>query len=118
MRAADVLVTKAGPATISEAMACGLPMTLTGMVPGPEDGNVTYVQQNELGALARTPHELLARLNRWLRPGDPTLVRMAANARRLSRPAAAHDIARLVFAQVSPAPGAVSPRTPRDVAQS
>ncbi len=117
MHAADVIVTKAGPATITEAMACGLPMILTGAVPGLEEGNVTHVLENELGVLATTPHELLAQLGRWLRPGDPQLARMGANARRLSRPAAARDIARLIFAQMSPAAASVSPLTPRDLAQ-
>lgn len=118
MQAADVLVTKAGPATISEAMACGLPMILTGALPGAEEGNLTYILENELGVLATTPHELLAQLRRWLRPGDPHLARMGAKARRLSRPTAARDIARLIFAQMPPAAASISLLAPRDLAQS
>jgi 1,2-diacylglycerol 3-beta-galactosyltransferase len=118
MHAADVVVTKAGPGTVTEAMACGLPLILTGAVPGQEEGNVTYVLENELGVLATTPVELLARLEGMLRAGDTQLARMAANARRLSRPHAASDIARLVFASM-PAPDAPSiwehtPRKRRD----
>jgi len=117
MQAADVLVTKAGPATISEAMASGLPMILTGAVPGPEDGNVAYILENKLGVLATTPQELRAQLESWLRPGDPQLARIGAKARRLSRPTAAHDVARLVCAQMAPAAASSSLLTPRDLVQ-
>src|SRR5205807_10384218 len=44
MCASDVIVTKAGPGTICEAMACNLPIILSGYVPGQEEGNVTYVE--------------------------------------------------------------------------
>src|SRR5262249_45758222 len=73
MRAADVIVTKAGPGTITEAMACELPIVLTGAIPGQEEGNVNFVLENELGMLAQTPNELLAALESLLQPGDPQL---------------------------------------------
>ena len=43
LRAASVLVTKAGPGTISEACASGCPLVLSGAIPGQEAGNVHYV---------------------------------------------------------------------------
>jgi 1,2-diacylglycerol 3-beta-galactosyltransferase len=43
MRAADLLVTKAGPSTIGEALAMGLPMVLSSALPGQERPNVDYV---------------------------------------------------------------------------
>jgi 1,2-diacylglycerol 3-beta-galactosyltransferase len=49
-----------------------------------------------------------------LRPGKTTLARLGANARRLSRPAAAEDIARLVFSYL-PAPDAPSVWEPRPI---
>ena len=42
MTAADVLVTKAGPGTISEAFIAGLPLILYSRMPGQEDGNVAF----------------------------------------------------------------------------
>ncbi|MDE3089116.1 MAG: glycosyltransferase, partial [Chloroflexota bacterium] len=51
MRASDVLITKAGPGTISEALACGLPMVLSGFLPGQEEGNVTFVEESGVGVL-------------------------------------------------------------------
>jgi UDP-N-acetylglucosamine:LPS N-acetylglucosamine transferase len=81
-------------------------MILTGAAPGQEDGNVAYVLEHELGVLATTPEALLAQMERVLRLGESELARMGANARRLSRPHAAADIARLVFSYL---PGADAP---------
>jgi 1,2-diacylglycerol 3-beta-galactosyltransferase len=55
MRAADVLITKAGPGTISEAFIAGLPMILYSRLPGQEDGNVGYVVDNGAGVWAPRP---------------------------------------------------------------
>ncbi len=55
MRASDVIITKAGPGTIMEALACGLPVLLSGFLPGQEEGNVTFVEQNQVGVLSKSP---------------------------------------------------------------
>lgn len=56
---ADVIITKAGPGTISEALICGLPMVLNAFVPCQEEGNIPYVVDNKVGtwrtASARPP---------------------------------------------------------------
>ena len=49
MVAADVLVTKAGPGTISEAAALSLPVMLTSFLPGQEEGNIDFVVDNGFG---------------------------------------------------------------------
>ncbi|HEY8324350.1 MAG TPA: glycosyltransferase [Ktedonobacterales bacterium] len=97
MRAADVVATKAGPGSISEAMACGLPIVLTGYIPGQEEGNVDYVLSNHLGVMARTPEKLVAAIRTLLTPGSVTLAEMRANIQRLSYPHASADIAKLVL---------------------
>lgn len=47
MEAVDTLVTKAGPGTIAEATIKGLPVMLSGFLPGQEEGNVPYVVNGE-----------------------------------------------------------------------
>ncbi|CAN0052001.1 unnamed protein product [Ectocarpus sp. 12 AP-2014] len=47
MGAVDTLVTKAGPGTIAEATIRGLPVMLSGYLPGQEEGNVPYVVNGE-----------------------------------------------------------------------
>ncbi len=107
MRAADVIVTKAGPGTLSEAMACELPIILTGAVPGQEEGNVDFVLENEMGVLATTPQRIVTALHSLLDPDNPQLARMRENVRRLSKPRASFDIARLILSHV-PAEGVPS----------
>jgi 1,2-diacylglycerol 3-beta-galactosyltransferase len=97
MRASDVIVTKAGPGTISEALACELPIILNGYVPGQEEGNVDYVLQNDVGVLARDPVELIDAIRLLVKPGSARMMRQLANARRLSRPEASFDIARCIL---------------------
>jgi 1,2-diacylglycerol 3-beta-galactosyltransferase len=107
MAAADVLVTKAGPGTITEGLLSGLPLVLIGKVPGQEDGNVDYVVESGVGAWEPRPEHAAATLRDWLAPGNPILARMAARARRLASPDAASciaaDILQAVARQDAPA---------------
>jgi 1,2-diacylglycerol 3-beta-galactosyltransferase len=96
MAASEVIVTKAGPATISEAIACGLPMIISGSIPYQEDRNVAYVVENGVGQLTEEPGEIVNLLREWLRPGNEELSGMAMNARRLAQPAATLEVARLI----------------------
>jgi 1,2-diacylglycerol 3-beta-galactosyltransferase len=107
MHASDVIVTKAGPGTICEALACNLPIILSGYVPGQEEGNVTYVEQNNVGLLAYDSIELINILRRLVKPGSELLFQEQENAKRVSRPRASFDIANCILSFLPPhgAPG-------------
>jgi 1,2-diacylglycerol 3-beta-galactosyltransferase len=95
MRAADFIVTKAGPGTIAEALNAQLPIILYSKLPGQEDGNVTFVQQEGAGVWAPTPLEVVRTLTRWIsRPAERQKV--IENCRRAGRPEAARKIAHIV----------------------
>ncbi len=96
MGAADILVTKAGPGTISEAFIAGLPLILYGYIPGQETGNVTYVQEHQAGLLAQDPQEIASLIGKWLKPDAPFLKQLMHNAAALAKPEAALDIAKKV----------------------
>lgn len=104
MRAADVIVTKAGPGAISEAVACELPIVLTGALPGQEIGNVDFVLQNGLGVLAPTPESVTHHLTTLLDTSGWRLDQMRARARAISRPRATFDVARLIASSATQAP--------------
>ncbi len=108
MHASDVIVTKAGPGTICEALACNLPIILSGYVPGQEEGNVTYVEQNKVGVLAYDSVELINMLRRLVKPGSELLRQELENAKRVSCPRASFDIANCILGFLPPigAPGA------------
>jgi 1,2-diacylglycerol 3-beta-galactosyltransferase len=112
MHASDVIVTKAGPGSICEALACDLPIILSGFVPGQEEGNVTFVTENGAGVLACDPGEMVNALRRLIKPGSQVLQQQLENAQRISRPRASFAIARHILAHL-PAPG--SPDAWQDV---
>ncbi len=104
MRAADLLVTKAGPGTISEALVCGLPMVITSALPGQEEGNVGYVVNHGAGLLASTSPELARIVTRLsAKEGAAELGALARAAARLAKPNAARDIARLILSTLDAA---------------
>ncbi len=96
MAASEVIITKAGPATISEAIACGLPIIISGAIPYQEELNVAYVVENGVGRLAEEPREITSLLQEWLNPGNEELSRIGRNACRLARPEATLEITRLI----------------------
>lgn len=101
MNAADILVTKAGPGTISEAFIAGLPMILYSRLPGQEDGNVTFVASTGAGVWAPHTDELVATLRNWLKHPEQQ-ERAASISRSLARPDAAKQIARILFKYANP----------------
>lgn len=92
MHACDAIVTKAGPGTIAEACTCGLPILLSGFIPGQEEGNVTYVVSHGAGAFEGNPVAIGRTLAHWFGAGSAERLRMAARARALGRPNATADI--------------------------
>ena len=93
MRAADYIVTKAGPGTVAEALNAELPIILYSKLPGQENGNVTFVQEEGAGVWAPKPREVVRTLTRWIsRPEERKKV--IENCRRAGRPEAARTIAK------------------------
>jgi 1,2-diacylglycerol 3-beta-galactosyltransferase len=95
MRAADILVTKAGPSTITEALNAGLPLILYSRLPGQEDGNVDYVLSEGVGLWAPKTSYIVSALHAWI--NHPKQLELAAEACcQAARPEAAQEIARLL----------------------
>lgn len=96
LRAADILITKAGPNSLAEAFVMGLPSIIYGAIPGQEDGNVTLVQKHQAGIWAPTPTETAQAAMSLLKNPDKRR-RMARQARSLATPDAADQIARRLW---------------------
>jgi len=95
MRAADILVTKAGPGTISEAMIANLPIILYHRIPGQEEGNVSYVIDEGAGIWAPDIKDIINTLNDWLNNPEKRM-KAIENAKRLARPDASRLIVRTI----------------------
>lgn len=96
MRAADVLATKAGPATIAEALCWGLPLLLTFYLPGQERGNVEWVVDSGAGRYVPTPARLVEAVAQLTGSGSHALQRMRHAALGLAQPGATARIAELI----------------------
>ena len=95
MRAADVLVTKAGPGTIAESLNANLPIILYSKLPGQEDGNVAFVVEEEVGVWNPDPEQVARTLAKWV--GNPEIrQRYVENCKRAARPDASRQIARAI----------------------
>lgn len=90
--AADLVVTKPGGLTVSEALARGAGLVLINPIPGQEERNSDYLLENgaaiKINHLPTLAHKLAALLD-----DRDRLTRLRAAARRLARPRAAFDIA-------------------------
>lgn len=92
MAACDCIVTKAGPGTIAEALSSGLPMILSGFIPGQEEGNVPYVLDNHVGVYLETPTTIAQTVAKWFGEGRCELAQMQSHARNLGKPQATMEI--------------------------
>lgn len=96
LRAADVLVGKAGGLIVTEGLAAGLPILLIDAIEGQETGNVEHVVEGGAGAFAPPPYDLLETAYDWFRDNFKEMERLAANAQALGHPNASFEIADLV----------------------
>jgi 1,2-diacylglycerol 3-beta-galactosyltransferase len=99
MNAADIIVTKAGPGTISEAFTAGLPIILYTRMPGQEEGNVDFVVQKGAGVWAPTPESVVTTLRDWVDHPDAR-EKITAISKSLARPDAAKNIAQRIIETV------------------
>lgn len=101
MRAADCVLGKAGGLTVSEALACGLPLILVDVIPGQETGNAEHVVSGDAGMLANNPTEVLEAMAHWLENGRLHYQQQAQNARRLGNARAAFNTTELIWSLAS-----------------
>jgi processive 1,2-diacylglycerol beta-glucosyltransferase len=92
MAASDLLITKAGGITVSEALVRELPMVIYRPIPGQEEWNTRMLATAGAAQVARGPEELRRLLERLLQ--DPAALEgMRRAARRIRRPHAAREAA-------------------------
>ncbi|HWA28160.1 MAG TPA: galactosyldiacylglycerol synthase [Lacunisphaera sp.] len=104
-----VAISKAGGATTQESINALCPLVVSQIVPGQEEGNYQLLHRHHAGALAETPGEIAAILQRAL-AGEAALWRhWRENLKILARPAAARAIAAQVLGQARSAAPVASP---------
>ena len=90
MTVSDLIVSKPGGLTTSEAMALGRPLFILNPIPGQEATNSDFLLEHGAAAKASRTEDVAHRISELL--GSARLAQMAQNARSLGRPKAAQEI--------------------------
>jgi processive 1,2-diacylglycerol beta-glucosyltransferase len=97
LRSNHLLISKAGGATVQEAIAAACPMVVNHIIPGQEEGNARLILETKSGAVATTHDKVIAAVQDAF-ANDATVWRdWSQNIAQLSRPAAAVEIARFLM---------------------
>jgi processive 1,2-diacylglycerol beta-glucosyltransferase len=92
-----ILVSKAGGATVQEAIAARCPMIINQIVPGQEEGNAELITQTNSGAVAFINDNVIATLTWAIADGGKVLREWSTNISKISRPTASLDIAKFLL---------------------
>jgi len=93
----DVLIGKAGGATVQETIAAGCPMIISHVVSGQEEGNARLIVETDSGVIARKPTDVVAQVRHAFENDAKQWREWAANISKMSRPRASLDIAEFLM---------------------
>ena len=93
IRRSHLLISKAGGATVQEALAARTPMIITQIVPGQEEGNARLLIESGAGELATTPAAIADAVRRTFADGGRLYRERLAATGPLSHPDAARTAA-------------------------
>jgi len=94
-----LLITKAGGATVQEAIAAGCPLLINQVVPGQEEGNYELIKVRDGGAFASSPEQILERARYCFQNEAVVWKRWRKNLLELGEPEAALVVARELLAE-------------------
>jgi histidinol phosphatase-like PHP family hydrolase len=94
-----IVITKAGGATVQEAIAGRCPMILNQVIPGQEDGNARLVEQLDVGEVAEKNREVAHAVTQAFAKDGKIWRQWKKNLTRLSQPDASLRIAELVLGE-------------------
>jgi processive 1,2-diacylglycerol beta-glucosyltransferase len=97
MTVADLVVSKPGGLTTSEVLAKGAAMAIVNPIPGQESRNSDYLLENGAAIKINNVGTMAYKLGLLLKD-DAALARLKTNAKKLGRPNAAFDVAKITLA--------------------
>jgi UDP-N-acetylglucosamine:LPS N-acetylglucosamine transferase len=92
-----LVITKAGGATVQEAIAARTPVIISQVVPGQEEGNARLIVENDCGRLAPDPTAIVEALDYAFANNNAGLKCWVSRISKLSRPDASLQIARFIL---------------------
>lgn len=97
LRANHLVISKAGGATVQEAMSAACPMIVNHVIPGQEEGNARYIMETRSGEVALTHDAVIAAVQKAFANDAAQWREWATNISRLGRPTASLDIAKFLL---------------------
>lgn len=97
MAAADLLITRPGGVTVSEALAAGLPTILAFPGPGMEEQHLKFLVERKVGTAAGTQEEIPALVSNLL-DNPKQMEALRARGKEMARPDAAYAVAQIARA--------------------
>ena len=96
MSISDLVVTKPGGLTTTESLASGLPIIVINPIPGQEEENATFLEQNGVGIWIKKEDNIKEILENIL--GNPEkMLEMKVKARLLAKKNSTQDICKIVL---------------------
>jgi processive 1,2-diacylglycerol beta-glucosyltransferase len=96
LKSTHVLISKAGGATVQEAIAASCPMIANHVIPGQEEGNARYIVEKNCGTVATSPAAVADAVQRAFANNAAQWQQWHENISRVSRPAAAIETAQFL----------------------
>ncbi len=97
LRANHLVVSKAGGATVQEAMSAACPIIVNHVIPGQEEGNARYIMETKSGTVALSHDAVIAAVHKAFANDAAQWREWAANISQLGRPNASLDIAKFLL---------------------
>ena len=97
LRANHLVISKAGGATVQEAMSAACPIIVNHVIPGQEEGNARYIMETRSGQIALTHDAVIAAVEKAFANDAAQWREWAANISQLGRPNASVDIAKFLL---------------------
>lgn len=95
MEVSDLLITKPGGLTSSEALGKQLPMIIINPIPGQEEKNSDFLLRNKVALEVKNLSELKAKIEDLL-TNPSALDEMKANTKKLGKPNSAREVVRII----------------------
>ncbi|MDK2919802.1 MAG: processive 1,2-diacylglycerol beta-glucosyltransferase [Candidatus Petromonas sp.] len=96
MSVSDLIVTKPGGLTITEAIIKELPIIISSSLPGQEEKNIEFILNNGLGMRASNPNSLISCI-KYLKENKEKYNNIKFNMSKFKKPKASYDIAKLIL---------------------
>ncbi len=97
LRSSHLLISKAGGASLQEALAAGCPLIVNHIIPGQEEGNARYLLAADCGAIALDDEEIIAAIEATFARDAAQWHHWSRNIAPLARPRAALETAEFLL---------------------